>query len=195
MSARSTIPLSRTSSDFVYIQNHLVRVLTEIKDDLQAVSTKILWVSCRLNRSKETTPSPVFVGWVEDMDAINTRVANGYAFAPIELRFSDTHPSKLYLDCMKAPLGTVVPRDWKAIKADPTSQRVGEVFYKETNRRSMPIQVGKAYVGTLNAAFQGDPSNVDQNIKKVLTEWAQTSKSPLVKYITNNLDYSGPSHP
>ena len=184
------IPFARNSSHFVHIQNSLAAVLKNIKN-AKGLTAKVLWVSCRLNRS-ETQDSPVFVGWVEDLGAINTRVERRRPYSPIEIRFGDTHPSALYSTCLNAPLGTVVPRTWRSDKPDPTSQRIGEKFYGETHRRSIPIKVQNVYVGTLNAAFLGDPSAAEKRIREILVEWAQTANSPLVRYIRDNLDFSGP---
>jgi hypothetical protein len=137
--------------------------------------------------------SPVFVGWVEDVGAINTRVMRDRPYAPIEIRFGDTHPSRLYSECLKTPLGKVVARSWgRPHKADATSQRIGETFYGETHRRSVPIKVANVYAGTLNAAFSGDPDGAEEGIGKILLEWAQTEKSALVEYIEDYLDFSGP---
>jgi hypothetical protein len=169
----------------------LVAVLKRIKA-VEGLSARILWVSCRLNRSG-TQDSPVFVGWVEDIGAVNLRVERRRPYSPVEIRFGDTHPSRLYSQCLKTPLGEVVPRHWgQPHKADPSSQRIGEIFYGETHRRSIPIKISNVYVGTLNAAFSGDPTRSDKEIKNVLIEWAQGEKSALVKYIKDNLDYSGP---
>ena len=66
------IPFARNSSHFVHIQNSLAAVLKDIKN-AKGLTAKVLWVSCRLNRSK-TQDSPVFVGWVEDIGAMNMRV-------------------------------------------------------------------------------------------------------------------------
>jgi hypothetical protein len=184
------IPFARNSSHFVHIQNSLTAVLKNIKT-ARGLTAKVLWVSCRLNRSA-TQDSPVFVGWVEDVGAINVRVERHRPYAPVEIRFGDTHPSALYTSCLKAPLGTVVPRAWRSDKADPTSQRIGEKFYGETHRRSIAIRVKTVYVGTLNAAFLGDPSATEKRIRGILVEWAQTANSPLVRYIRDNLDFSGP---
>jgi hypothetical protein len=187
------IPFARNSSHFVHIQNNVAAVLRDMKA-ARGVTAKVLWVSCRLNRS-ETLDSPVFVGWVEDVEAINMRVEKRRPYAPIEIRFGDTHPSALYSTCLSAPLGTVVLRTWRSHKADPTSQRIGEKFYGETHRRSIPIKVKTVYVGTLNAAFLGDPSAAEKRIQEILVEWAQTANSPLVRYIRDNLDFSGPKCP
>ncbi len=168
-------------------------MLNDIKS-IPGLSAKPLWVSCRLNRTGEQD-SPVFVGWVEANDAANLRVSKGHHYAPIEVRFSDTHPSKLYSECLQALPGTVVDRDWKTHKADSTSQRVGEKYYNETHRRSVPIKVGNRYVGTLNAAFLGNPSAKQRQMKAKLIAWAQSHNSRLVKYIRDNLAYSGPRHP
>jgi hypothetical protein len=184
------IPFARNSSHFVHIQNSLATVLKNLKA-VNGLTAEVLWVSCRLNRS-ETEDSPVFVGWVEDVGAINTRVTRKRPYAPIEIRFGDTHPSRLYSECLKTPLGKVVARNWRQHKADSTSQRIGETFYGETHRRSVPVKVGNLYAGTLNAAFSGDPDGADGEIGKILIEWAQTEKSALVKYIEDNLDFSGP---
>jgi hypothetical protein len=184
------IPFARNSSHFVHIQNSLATVLKDLKG-VNGLTAKVLWVSCRLNRS-ETEDSPVFVGWVEDVGAINTRVMRKRPYAPIEIRFGDTHPSRLYSECLKTPLGKVIARNWRQHKADATSQRIGETFYGETHRRSAPVKVGNLYAGTLNAAFSGDPDGADGEIGKILIEWAQTEKSALVKYIEDNLDFSGP---
>jgi hypothetical protein len=164
--------------------------ITNIPD----LGAKVLWVSCRLNRTGEQD-SPVFVGWVEHVEAANKRITKGHDYAPIEFRFSDTHPSKLFSECLKAPLGTVVHRDWKAHKADGTSQRVGEKYYNESHRRSIPIKIGNIYAGTLNTAFAGDPAGKERQTKAKLVSWAQNPNSRLVKYIKQNLAYSGPRHP
>jgi hypothetical protein len=196
-SPRQLIPFAHNSSHFVHIHNSLVRVLTEIKS-IKGLGAKVLWVSCRLNRSGEKDASPVFAGWVEDSEAINIRVGKQYAYAPIELRINDTHRSTLYSECVNSStsLGKVIPRNWgKPDKADATSQRIGERFYDETNRRSIPIVIEELYVGTLNVAFQRDPAASDGEIEKILVDWAQTENLPLVKYIKDNLDYSGPRHP
>lgn len=184
------IPFARNCSHFVHIQNSLVAVINQVKA-AKGLTAKALWVSCRLNRSG-TQASPVFVGWVEDAGAINNRVERRRPYAPIEIRFGDTHPSTLYSTCLSAPLGTIVPRSWRSDKADPTSQRIGERFYGETHRRSIPIKVQNVYVGTLNVAFLGDPSAVEKRIREILVAWAQTANSPLVRYIRDNLDFSGP---
>ncbi len=187
------IPFARNSSHFVHIQNSLAAVLKDIKN-AKGLTAKVLWVSCRLNRSK-TQDSPVFVGWVEDIGAMNMRVEKRQPYAPVEIRFGDTHPSALYSTCLSTPLGTVVPRTWGSDKADPTSQRIGEKFYGETHRRSIAIKVQNVYVGTLNAAFLGDPAAAEKRIREILVERAQTANSPLVRYIRANLDFSGPKCP
>jgi hypothetical protein len=191
--ARRPIPFARCSSHFVHIQNNLISVLKDVKAT-PGLGAKILWVSCRLNMSK-TEDSPVFVGWVENIEAIDLRVERRRPYAPIEIRFGDTHPSTLYSTCLKTPLGAVIRREWEREKADSTSQRIGEKFYGETHRRSIPIKVNNVYAGTLNAAFRGDPAEADRNIKKKLIQWAQTGNSPLVRYIRDNLDFSGPKCP
>jgi len=192
MAVRS-IPFARNSSHFIHIQNSLMAVLHDIKN-IPGLSAKVLWVSCRLNRTGELD-SPVFVGWVEDIEATNTRVSKGHHYAPIEVRFSDTHPSKLFSECLKAPPGTVVQRDWKLHRADGTSQKVGEKYYNESHRRSIPIKIKNVYTGTLNTAFLGDPAGKERQIKAKLVNWAQNSNSRLVGYIRKNLAYSGPRHP
>jgi hypothetical protein len=109
------------------------------------------------------------------------------------MRFGDTHPSKLYSDCLKTPLGEVVKRKWErdGRPLDKSYQQLGPNLYGETDRRSVPITVNNRCVGTLNAAFLGDPGE-NRQLEKTLIEWAQTSKSPLVKYIGKHLDVSGP---
>src|SRR5215831_5201508 len=89
---RQTIPFGHNSAHFVHIHNNLVAVLTQIKaiKDLRA---NILWVSCRLNRSGAKEASPVFAGWVEETEAINMRVKKQHLYAPIDIRFGDTHRS------------------------------------------------------------------------------------------------------
>jgi len=129
------------------------------------------------------------VGWVEDIQAIRIRVQKGYLFAPIDIRFGDTHPSKLYSDCLNAASGQLVPRKWTSKPESPGSQEIGKNFYDETHRRSVPIKIKGCSVGTLNAAFQGNPAAEDMNIEKILFHWAQ-KKSGLVDYIEQNLDYS-----
>jgi hypothetical protein len=191
--ATRPIPFARNSSHFVHIQNCLLSVLNDIKT-IPGLAAKVLWVSCRLNRTGEQD-SPVFVGWVEDVEAANKRITKGHHYAPIEVRFSDTHPSKLFSDCLKAPLGTVVHRDWKVHKVEKTCQRIGEKYYNESHRRSIPIKIGNVYVGTLNTAFSGDPAGKERQTKAKLVNWAQKSNSRLVKYIRTNLAYSGPRHP
>ena len=132
---------------------------------------------------------------VEDVEAADKRVSKGHDYSPIELRFSDTHPSALFSECMNTPVGKMVHRDWKAHKADATSQRCGERYYDESHRRSVPIEIDNVYAGTLNAAFSGDPSSRDKEIETKLLEWGQTATSRLVDYIKKNLAYSGPRHP
>ena len=183
------IPFGRHSSHFAKIQNALALVLYEIKA-IPALTEAILWVSCRLNRSG-TTDSPVFVGWVEDIQAIRIRVHNGYPYSPIDLRFGDTHPSKLYTDCLKKSAGEPVLKDWTKQSASPGSQELGKNFYHETHRRSVAVRINGRSVGTLNAAFRGEPSKAkDKEIIDVLFRWAQDSRSDLVKYIKENLDHS-----
>jgi hypothetical protein len=101
----------------------------------------------------------------------------------------------LYSECLKVRPGTVVHRDWKAHKADRSSQRVGEKFYSESHRRSVPIKIGNVYAGTLNTAFSGNPASKERQAKAKLINWAQSANSRLVKYIRSNLAYSGPRHP
>lgn len=182
------IPFARDSSHFVHIDNSLATVLHEIKA-IPGLRSTILWVSCRLNRS-ETGNIPVFAGWFESIEARNIRVRRGCPYAPIQIRFGDTHPSKLYLECLKQPPRQVVKREWRTDQADPTSQRLGENFYGETHRRSVAIRIGNRSVGTLNAAFLGNPAAKDAAIEKILFSWAQSSKSDLVKYVKDKLQYS-----
>jgi hypothetical protein len=164
-------------------------VLYEIKT-VPALNEAILWVSCRLNRTG-TNDSPVFVGWVEDIQAVKIRAQNGYVYSPIDLRFGDTHPSRLYTDCLKKPAGEPVLKDWRKQSASPGSQELGKNFYNETHRRSVPVKINGRSVGTLNASFRGDPSDeTDEQIQRVLFHWAQNAKSDLVAYIKENLDYS-----
>lgn len=193
MASPRPIPFAHNSSHFVHIQNNLACVLQGVKST-SGLPAKVLWISCRLNRSK-TQDMPVFVGWVEDTEAINIRLQKGQPYSPVELRFGDTHPSKLYSDCLAVPLGTVVNRAWVSDQADPSSQRTGENSYGETHRRSIPIQIDNKYVGTLNVAFLGDPDARNAEIQATLINWAQKATSPLVKYIKDNLDFSGPPHP
>jgi hypothetical protein len=182
------IPFARDSSHFVHIENSLATVLHEIKA-IPGLSSTILWVSCRLNRS-ETGNIPVFAGWFESIEARNIRIRRGFPYAPIQIRFGDTHPSTLYLECLKQPPRQIVRRTWKTDQADSTSQRLGENFYGETHRRSIPVKINNCSVGTLNAAFLGNPGAKDTNIEKILFSWAQSSKSDLVKYIKDKLHYS-----
>jgi hypothetical protein len=185
------IPFGRNSAHFFHIYNNLVEVVTEIRD--KGLKSEVLWVSCRLNRSGQTVASPVFTGWVEANNAINERVKQNKAFAPIDLRYNDTNPSKLYEDCLKAAAKKLVARDW----SDPSqlpgamSQQIGRNFYGETHRRSVAIKIDDGSVGSLNAAFRGDPTaGEDTKIGDVLFRWAQQPGSDLVTYIKNNLDYS-----
>jgi len=182
------IPFARDSSHFVHVENSLAAVLHEIKA-IPGLRSTILWVSCRLNRSG-TGNIPVFAGWFESIEARNIRIRNGFPYAPIQIRFGDTHPSALYLECLKQPPRQVVRRTWKTDKADSTSQRLGENFYGETHRRSMAIRINNCSVGTLNAAFLGNPAAKDTKIEKILFDWAQSSKSDLVNYIKDKLHYS-----
>lgn len=181
---RQHIPFGRHSSHFAKIQNSLALVLYETKA-IPALAKTILWVSCRLNRSG-TKDSPVFVGWVEDIQAIRIRVQRGHAFPPIDIRYGDTHESKLYTDCLNTATGQLVHRQQPA---SPGSQEIGKNFYNETHRISVPIKINDCSVGTLNVAFQDNPAAEDKNIEKILFHWAQT-KSDLVDYIEQNLDYS-----
>jgi hypothetical protein len=185
------VPFSRNCSHFIHIQNSLTSVLNKVKA-ISDLGAKPLWVSCRLNRT-QTEDIPVFVGWVEDTEAAERR-SKRCPYSPVEMRFGDTHPSKLYSDCLKTPLGKVVKRKWEkdSRPLDKTYQQLGPTLYGETDRRSVPINVNNKCVGTLNAAFSGDPGE-NSELEKMLLEWAQTSKSPLVKYIGKNLDVSGPA--
>lgn len=191
--ASRPIPFAHNSSHFVHIQNNLTSVLNDVKD-IPGLAASVLWASCRLNRSK-MEDAPVFCGWVEDNQAIKIRLQRGHPYAPSECRFGDTHPSKLFSDCLTKPAGEVVRRDWNVDKADPTSQRTGEEDYDEKYRRSIPIRVNNIYAGTLNVAFSGNPMDKDDDIKGVLVAWAQDQNSELVRYIKNNLDFAGPSVP
>src|SRR5438132_12023645 len=103
---RHRIPFGRHSTHFAGIQNSLALVLYEIKA-IPALSRTILWVSCRLNRSG-TIDSPVFVGWVEDVQAIRIRVQRGHLFAPIDIRLGETHPSQLSRDCLMLAAGRIL---------------------------------------------------------------------------------------
>ncbi|HXG53654.1 MAG TPA: hypothetical protein VNN77_19810 [candidate division Zixibacteria bacterium] len=188
------IPFARNSSHCLHIQDILACVLRDLKE-IPVAGARVLWVSCRLNRTGQTD-SPVFCGWVEDVEATAIRLAKGQPYAPLELRFGDTHPSRLFSDCLKVSPGDWVRRDWsKPPQADPTSQRIGESFYGETHRRSVPILIDRVYAGTLNAAFLGDPSAKDDEIKARLVSWSQKPASELVRYVRTNLAYSGPPHP
>lgn len=193
MASRRPIPFAHNCSHFVHIQNYLTSFLDDVKD-VSGAAASVLWASCRLNRSK-MEDAPVFVGWVEDNKAVKLRLQRDHPYAPGECRFGDTHPSKLYSECLKTPAGTVVQRNWGVDRADPTSQRTGEEDYGETHRRSMPIRIDSVYAGTLNVAFKGDPTSQDAEIKKVLGSWAQDPGSELVRYIKDNLDFSGPQAP
>jgi hypothetical protein len=191
-----SIPFAHNSSHFVNIHNNLVDVLTQIRavKDLKA---RVLWVSCRLNRSGEKEASPVFVGWVEDNEAINIRVRRQHRFAPVDFRFGDTHPSEIYSECLRKGFGEMVRRDWGHQIASRGSQEIGKKFYGETHRRSVAVTINGGSIGTLNAAFQGDPNASDKDIQNILFYSAQDAKSGLVDYIKNNLDYSefSPSKP
>lgn len=193
---RDVIPIGRNSSHFVNIHNNLVEVLTQIKA-IKGLGARVLWVSCRLNRSGEKEASPVFVGWVEHTESINIRVHRQYKFAPIEIRFSDTHKSELYEECLRKGSGELVRRNWGQQIASPGSQEIGKKFYDENNRRSVAVQINGRSVGTLNVGFQGDPGAVDDDIKGILLNWAQDPNSDLVTYIKENLEYSefSPSTP
>ena len=179
-----SIPFGRSTWHFTYVQNVLASVLLEIKS-IKALEKKILWVSCRLNTTK--TGNPVFAGWVESDEAITIRVKKGLLSAPIDIRFGDTHPSDLYLNCLKLSPGKILPSKRPASSG---SQEIGKNFYDETDRRSAPIKIADRSVGTLNAAFLGDPASQDQKIKDILVKWAQDKSSDLVTYIQNNLEYS-----
>ena len=54
----------------------------------------------------------------------------------------------------------------------------------------MAIRINNCSVGTLNAAFLGNPAAKDTKIEKILFDWAQSSKSDLVNYIKDKLHYS-----
>jgi hypothetical protein len=193
---RDSIPIARNSSHFVNIHNNLVEVLTQIKA-IKDLGARVLWVSCRLNRTGEKEASPVFVGWVEDNEAINIRVKRGYRFAPSEIRITDTHPSQLYEECLRKGSGELVRRGWSQQAASPNSQEIGKKFYNETHRRSAAVQINGRSIGTVNVGFQGDPSAADKDIQRILLNWAQDPNSSLVDYIKENLEYSefSPSKP
>jgi hypothetical protein len=186
---RDSIPIARNSSHFVSIHNNLVEVLTQIKA-IKDLSARVLWVSCRLNRSGEKEASPVFVGWVEDNEAINIRVKRQHKFAPIEIRMTDTHKSELYEECLRKGSGVLVRRNWGQQLASPGSQEIGKKFYGETDRRSVAVQINGRSVGTLNVGFQGDPGAADNDIQSILLNWAQAPNTGLVNYIKENLEYS-----
>ena len=191
---RRPIPFARSSSHFLHIQNNLALVLSEIKN-ISNDRPNILWVSCRLNRTG-TQDQPVFVGWLEDIEAINLRIQRGHPYPPAEIRFSDSHPSQLYHDCLKAAVGSIVTRNWDSQKPDATSQQIGRKFYGEKARRSAPIKIGRLYVGTLNTAYLEEPGSKEENrIKRILLKWAQDTNSPLIKYIKSNLAFSRLRHP
>jgi hypothetical protein len=188
LAAARPIPFARDSSHFVHIENSLATVLREIRA-INGLKSTVLWISCRLNRS-ETGNIPVFAGWFESVEAREIRIRRGFPYSPVQIRFGDTHPSSLYLECLKQPPRKVVKRKWVTDKADSTSQRLGENYYGETHRRSVPIKIDGRSVGTLNAAFSGDPAAKDPSIERILFRWAQDAKSNLVKYIKDKLHYS-----
>jgi hypothetical protein len=183
---RQPIPFGRHSSHFVHIENHLVEVLTDIKA-IQDLSPKILWVSCRLNRTGQKD-SPVFVGWVEDAQAVRRRVRKGHHYSPIDIRFGDSHPSDLYRECLNKAAGQVVMREWVQHSASSGSQEIGRNFYDETHRRSIAVRISGRAVGTLNAGFRGDPTPEEKNLQYILLEWAQGLNSDLLTYIEQNLE-------
>jgi hypothetical protein len=188
LAAGRPIPFARDSSHFVHIENSLATVLRQIRA-LNGLRSTVLWVSCRLNRS-ETGDIPVFAGWFESVEAREIRIRRGFPYSPIQIRFGDTHSSSLYRECLRQPPRKVVKRKWGADSADSTSQRLGENYYGETHRRSVPIKINRRSVGTLNAAFLGNPAAKDTGIEKILFRWAQYSNSDLVKYIKDKLHYS-----
>ncbi|MBI2361339.1 MAG: hypothetical protein HYV04_20930 [Deltaproteobacteria bacterium] len=186
----SHIPFPRNHPNFPGVDNQLNAVLNQIRAAVAGSASQALWVSCRLNRTGATVPSPVFVGWIEDPAARNLRTTNHHQHAPADTRINDTHVSSLYKKCFAVRPGEVVKRDWSADKADPTSQELGKIYYGETHRRSMPIVLGNQYVGTLNVAFKGDPTAKDPEIKQVLEDWAQKPTSALITHIQHQCEVS-----
>lgn len=184
------VPFHRASDHFGKIEEYLHSLLKGIQG-VTASPAQVLWVSCRLNR-REGMEAPVFVGWVES-DVAKTKRGTRYPH-PMDTRLGDTHVSTLYKECLRAPLKTVVKRAWNGEGADATSQELGRKYYEETHRRSMPIKLGNRYVGTVNAAFSGDPGSSDPKIARVLEDWAQTETRGLVRYI-QKLNVRGLPHP
>jgi hypothetical protein len=151
---RHRIPFGRHSTHFAGIQNSLALVLYEIKA-VPALSKTILWVSCRLNRTG-TIDSPIFVGWVEDVQAIRIRVQKGHLFAPIDIRFGDTHRPN-YIAIVKGGAGRLVPESGHQNRKVQGVKRSGKTSMTDSSQIGA-IKIKGYSVGTLNAAFQGDPA-------------------------------------
>ena len=186
------IPGGITAENFVTIRGYLV----QIRDQLNAKA-----VILRLNRTGETNPWPVFVGWVEDNVSAQKRVAgDNNEPDPGLFRFADTNPSKVYNETVAATVagpGGPNPgpqsRNWAApyTEKDDASKALVPTA-GGTYQRYIGVKVAGRCAGTLSVAFQAQPADLS-SIDGVLTSWATSSSSPLVTFLQNNFDLGGPN--
>jgi hypothetical protein len=187
----SKIPGGVTPEHFMKIREFLSRILRDVQD----TGAKPMWVSCRLNETREDI-SPVFVGFFEHQEMKEQRIRRNLP-DPGLYRFGDIHYSRLYEECLQRP-GEVVQRDWRVDQLDPHKMEDGDAkFFSQKlgvmYRRSLGIKVDHLCVGTINVGFKHSPETTDAEIEAVMRRWAIEHDSDLTNYLQQHFELGGPN--
>ncbi len=182
------IPEGITDAHRERIKEILGKLLKEI---WQITRQQEILVNCRLNFSGTTTPSPIFVGWMESQ-GLETNRKKKRLGTPI----GSTHPSPIYSECLDNP-GAVRERDFSipgVIGLEKSPGALGyDVLLGLNFRRYICIKAGGRCTGTLTVGLcnkLGD--NTDIRVREKLKECAQDEKSELVKYLQETFQLGGP---
>jgi hypothetical protein len=180
------IPSGITADDFIEIRNLLRQVL----NDAGARA-----VVMRLNKTGETWPCPIFVGWVEDDALAQRRIQDTNEPEPGLFRFGDSNYSKMYNETVSADPGVATEKRWGPPYTDKDDQSKtllssADVYYQ----RYMGIVTGQGAdrrcAGTLSVALSERPDDTS-SLDQVLNNWAVDSKSPLVQFLQDHFVLGG----
>ena len=190
------IPGEIDIKNFEQITKHLQDILKELKD----ANTGAKRVVTRLNDSTKNTPSPYFLGIVEDADLVAQRKSKNEP-DPGLLRFADDNPSDVYNETVNEPLGRIINRNWQQSIAEkqkyPHHRALGPNIGCQHQRFiALRVDAGqgkKKNAGTITVSFWQDPTPHAADVERIMKKWAQDeSQSRFLKYLTQTFQLGGP---